>query len=79
MTKSQEKYCFSYSAKIAKNFGWECIYSLPYNRYVVDNQTIFKNVKEPHIEVKVFIDLPKFYEEDSLHYGEDSEKRKKKK
>ena len=74
MTK---KLFFSYSSKIAEKFGWKCILTLPYNLYVVNNENPFQNIKEPHTEIKIFIDLPKFYKEED--YDEKSKKKKNKK
>ncbi|XP_024946833.1 uncharacterized protein LOC107273707 [Cephus cinctus] len=30
-----------YTAKIAENFGWECVYKLPYRRYIEADELVF--------------------------------------
>ncbi|XP_070161403.1 uncharacterized protein [Polyergus mexicanus] len=45
-----------YIAKIAEGFGWKQICTIPFNQYIKDGKLVFKRIKEPHTEVKIYID-----------------------
>ncbi|XP_076624148.1 arylalkylamine N-acetyltransferase 1 [Colletes latitarsis] len=45
-----------YCAKICENFGWEMIWSIPFDKYVHGCEAVFKHIKEPHTVSQVFVD-----------------------
>ncbi|KAL0128979.1 hypothetical protein PUN28_003989 [Cardiocondyla obscurior] len=45
-----------YTARIAESFGWKRVCTIPFHTYKKDDRFVFKNIKEPHTELQVYID-----------------------
>lgn len=41
----------AFSAKMFENFGFECVYTLPYREHKEDGETVFKP-PEPHTAIR---------------------------
>nr|XP_012145729.1 PREDICTED: uncharacterized protein LOC105663117 [Megachile rotundata] len=46
----------SFGARICEGFGWEEVWRMPYSGYVSNCEIVFKYVKEPHTQCRVFVD-----------------------
>ncbi|XP_017875027.1 dopamine N-acetyltransferase-like [Ceratina calcarata] len=46
----------SYTANIARGFGWPMLFDIPFSQYVKNGEVLFKCVKEPHTVCRVFVD-----------------------
>ncbi|XP_048511059.1 uncharacterized protein LOC105690149 [Athalia rosae] len=49
-----------YTAKIAKSFGWRCVWSIPYQKYMADGKQVFRHIRAPHTIVEVYVDQIRF-------------------
>lgn len=66
-----------YTAKCAKDFGWECVWSFPYSDYIMNGDRVFKEIKDPHTTVDVYVDQIRFCKDYCRPY-QPCKKRKKK-
>ncbi|XP_031836784.2 arylalkylamine N-acetyltransferase 1 [Nomia melanderi] len=45
----------SHCAKICMDLGWQNVWSMPFDQYVLDGEVVFKHVKEPNTLCRLFI------------------------
>ncbi|XP_058804500.1 uncharacterized protein LOC131671793 [Phymastichus coffea] len=53
----------SYTTRLAESFGWQCVFRMPYCRYIADGgEFVFTRIVPPHTEMRIFVDQLNHYD-----------------